>query len=143
MAGRDDGVRGGGRRPARLAAAARGGAASPGPGRRGWLAVLGFAAFFVGFFPQAVFGGKFLIAGDAFYYSLPLRSVAWDMIRAGRAPVWTPHVLSGFPVLAMPQLALGYPLTWGYLVLPAHWAEQVYVLAPYLLAPVFTYAYCR
>jgi hypothetical protein len=101
------------------------------------------ALFFVLFFPQAVFGGKFLIAGDAFFYSYPLRSVAWEMIRSGQLPLWTPHVLSGYPLLAMAQLAFGYPLTWGYLFLPAHWAEQIYVLAPFLLSPVFTYAYAR
>jgi hypothetical protein len=101
------------------------------------------ALFFVTFFPQAVFGGKFLIAGDAFFYSYPLRTVAWEMIRNGQLPLWTPHVLSGYPLLAMAQLAFGYPLTWGYLFLPAHWAEEVYVLAPFLLSPMFTYAYAR
>ncbi|HEX8457746.1 MAG TPA: YfhO family protein, partial [Pyrinomonadaceae bacterium] len=39
--------------------------------------------------------------------------------------------------------AFAYPLTWGYLFLPGHWAEQVYVLAPFLLSPIFTYAYAR
>ncbi|HYO99314.1 MAG TPA: YfhO family protein [Pyrinomonadaceae bacterium] len=101
------------------------------------------ALFFVAFFPQAIFGGKFLIAGDAYFYSYPLRTVAWEMIRAGQLPLWTPHVLSGYPLLAMAQLAIGYPLTWGYLFLPGHWAEQIYVLAPFLLSPIFTYAYAR
>jgi hypothetical protein len=101
------------------------------------------ALFFVAFFPQAIFGGKFLIAGDAYFYSYPLRTVAWEMIRGGQLPLWTPHVLSGYPLLAMAQLAIGYPLTWGYLFLPGHWAEQIYVLAPFLLTPMFTYAYAR
>ncbi len=52
-------------------------------------------------------------------------------------------LLSGYPLLSMAQVAVGYPLTWGYLFLPGHWAEQVYVLAPYLLSPIFTYAYAR
>ena len=99
--------------------------------------------FFVMFFPQAVFGGKFLIAGDAYAYSYPMRSIAWEMIRNGQLPLWTPHVLSGYPLLAMAQLAIGYPLTWGYLFLPGYWAEQIYVLAPFLLSPIFTYAYAR
>jgi hypothetical protein len=43
----------------------------------------------------------------------------------------------------MSQLAIAYPLTWGYAVLPIRWAEQLYVLAPFLLAPAFTYAYAR
>src|SRR5262249_20714402 len=58
-------------------------------------------------------------------------------------PLWTPHILSGYPLLAMSQLALGYPLTWGYLFLPNVWAEQIYLLAPFLLGPTFVYSYCR
>ncbi len=99
--------------------------------------------FFVCFFPHALFRGQFVIAGDAFWYSYPLRTVAWDMIRRGVLPLWTPHIFSGYPLLSMAQLGLGYPLTWGYLLLPGYWAEQCYVLAPYLLAPAFTYSYAR
>jgi hypothetical protein len=43
----------------------------------------------------------------------------------------------------MGQLSLGYPFTWGYLFLPGVWAEQVYVLSPFLFAPAFLYAYIR
>ncbi|HEX8072000.1 MAG TPA: hypothetical protein VF546_18775 [Pyrinomonadaceae bacterium] len=99
--------------------------------------------FFVAFFPHVLFGDRFIIAGDAYYYSYPLRTVAWRMIRAGQLPLWTPHVLSGYPLLSMSQVAVGYPLTWGYLFIRGPWAEQLYVLAPFLLAPLLTYAYCR
>ena len=51
--------------------------------------------------------------------------------------------MSGSPLLSLAQLGLGYPLTWSYLFLPGAWAEQLYVLAPFLLAPAFTYAYAR
>src|SRR5205085_8287279 len=101
------------------------------------------ALFFVVFFAQVIFGQRFIIAGDALYYSYPLRTVAWRMIRHGQLPLWTPHILSGYPLLSMAQVAVGYPLTWGYLFLPGQWAEQVYVLAPFLLSPLFTYAYAR
>jgi hypothetical protein len=100
------------------------------------------ALFFALFFTRVLVGRRFIITGDVFYYIYPLRTVAWQMIRSGELPIWTPHVLSGFPLLAT-QLALAYPLTWGYLFLPPHWAEQIYVLAPYLLTPAFTYAYAR
>jgi Bacterial membrane protein YfhO len=100
-------------------------------------------AFFVAFFPQAIFGGRFIIAGDSFFYSYPMRTIAWRMIRAGTLPLWTPSILSGYPLLSMAQLGLGYPLSWGYLFLPGHVAEQIYVLAPFLLAPLFTYLYLR
>ncbi len=105
--------------------------------------VLCVAAFFAVFFGQFLFGDKFIVGGDAFAYSYPLRSVGWEMMRGGQLPLWTPLVLSGYPLLSMSQLAFAYPLTWGYLFLPGHWAEQVYVLAPFLLAPLFTYAYAR
>jgi Bacterial membrane protein YfhO len=112
--------------------------------RRADIAALAAVAFFfVGFFPKVLFGDRFIIAGDAYYYSYPLRTVAWRMIRHGELPLWTPYVLSGYPLLSMSQIAIGYPLTWGYLFLSGPWAEQLYVLAPFLLAPVFTYAYVR
>jgi len=99
--------------------------------------------FFVLFFWSALFGGEFLLTWDPLVYSYPLRTIAWEMIRQGSLPLWTPHVFSGYPLLSMAQLGIGYPLTWGYLFLPGHWAEQIYVLAPYLLAPLFTYIYAR
>jgi hypothetical protein len=106
-------------------------------------ALAGLAFFFVAFFPQGLFGGRYLFTGDGFFYNYALRTVAWGMIRAGEWPVWTPHVMSGYPLLSMAQLGLGYPLTWGYLFLPGRVAEQIYMLAPFLLAPGFTYAYLR
>jgi hypothetical protein len=99
--------------------------------------------FFVAFFAPTFITGKFLVAGDAFYQSYPLRTVAWGMIGRGELPLWTPYVFSGYPLLSMAQVAIGYPLTWSYLFLPGRWAEQFVVLAPFLLAPIFTYIYAR
>ncbi|HUE84326.1 MAG TPA: YfhO family protein [Pyrinomonadaceae bacterium] len=99
--------------------------------------------FFVAFFGKHIIKREFLIGGDAFFYSHPLRTASWEMIRTGIAPVWLPQTASGFPLLAMAQIGLGYPLTWSYLFLPGYWAEQIFVLAPFLLAPIFTYAYVR
>jgi hypothetical protein len=94
-------------------------------------------------FGRGIFRGESFIGGDVFFYTYPLRAMAWEMIRGGQLPLWTPHVLSGYPLLAMAQLGLGYPLTWGHLFLPARHAEMIHVLAPFLLAPAFTYAYLR
>ena len=99
--------------------------------------------FFACFFYNVLFRGRFIIAGDAYYYSYPLRTVAWKMIRSGELPLWTPSVLSGYPLLSMSQVAIGYPLTWIYLFVHGPWAEQLYVLAPFFLTPMFTYAYIR
>ncbi|HJR09131.1 MAG TPA: YfhO family protein [Pyrinomonadaceae bacterium] len=106
-------------------------------------AMLCIACFFVLFFGWILFGDKYVVGGDAFAYSYPLRTVAWEMIRNGQLPLWTPYALSGYPLLSMSQLGLAYPLTWGYLFLDAPRAEQIYVLAPFLLSPMFTYAYAR
>lgn len=106
-------------------------------------ALLTIIGAFVIYFWQGVFGGYYFVSGDALVYSYPMRKVAWEMVRQGSLPLWTPHILSGYPLLAMAQLGIGYPLTWFYLILPGHLAEHIYVLAPYLLAPIFLFAYLR
>ncbi len=100
-------------------------------------------AFFMLLFRHSLFLGQYFLSGDPFAYSIPLRMAAWDMIRQGMLPLWTPYVFGGYPLFSMAQLALAYPLTWGYLFMPGYKAEMVFVLAPYLLAPMFTYAYVR
>ncbi len=98
---------------------------------------------FLLFFWPATLTGQLLVFSDSLIYSYPLRVVAFDAIRHGSLPLWTPAILSGYPLLSMAQLGLGYPMTWFYLLLPGYWAEQIYILIPYLLAPAFTYAYLR
>ncbi len=100
-------------------------------------------AFFVACFLPIILQGKFFLMLDSFTEMLPERVVAWKAIRQGTLPLWTPLILSGYPHLSMSQMALAYPLTWGYLVLPPYWAEQIYVLAPFILTPIFTYCYAR
>ena len=100
-------------------------------------------AFFLAFFGWIIFGGKLIVGGDAFVESHPLRAVFWNALARGELQLWTPLIFSGYPLLSIAQLGVGYPLTWVYLVLPSHVAEEVYVLAPFLLAPIFTYAYAR
>lgn len=106
-------------------------------------ALLVIVACFLLFFWPATLKGRLLVFSDSLVYSYPLRVVAFDAIRHGTLPLWTQALLSGYPLLSMAQLGIGYPLTWGYLLLPGYWAEQVYVLTPYLLAPAFTFAYLR
>ncbi|HMX27166.1 MAG TPA: YfhO family protein [Blastocatellia bacterium] len=95
------------------------------------------------FFWPATLAGRFFVSGDALVYSYPLRTAAWEMIRQGQWPLWTPTLLSGYPLLSMAQLGLAYPLTWCYLFLSGHAAEQIYVLAPFFFAPLFTFLYAR
>jgi hypothetical protein len=107
------------------------------------LALSVILGFFILFFYPVFFSGKFFIINDAFVELYPMRSAMWSELRHGRLPLWTPLIMSGYPILSMAQNAFGYPLTWGYLFLPAHWAEQIYTISPYLLTPAFIYAYAR
>jgi hypothetical protein len=102
-----------------------------------------FAVFFVMFFHKGIITGTFYTIGDQFVFLHPLRREAWKLISEGALPLWTPYFFSGFPLLAESHLGLAYPLTWGYLFLSGPWAEQINVLAPFLLAPIFTYLFVR
>lgn len=99
--------------------------------------------FFLAIFGPVIVQGKFFLILDSTVELMPERYAAWQSIRQGTLPLWTPLILSGYPLFSMAQIGLAYPLTWGYLFLPPYWAEEIYVIAPYLLAPAFTYAYGR
>src|SRR6266567_2799082 len=60
--------------------------------------------FFLIFFQPALFHGKFFVTSDAFIYSYPLRTLVWDQLRRGKLPLWTPHIMSGYPLLSMAQI---------------------------------------
>jgi hypothetical protein len=107
------------------------------------LVFLSVLIFFLVIFWPATFAGKSLLGGDAEVYSYPLRTAFWREIRQGHLPLWSSELLSGFPTFALAQLGVAYPLTWGYLFLPGWIAEQIYVLAPWLCAPLFIYLYIR
>ena len=99
--------------------------------------------FFIIFFWPVISSGNFFLTGDGFVYSYPLRTIAWSRIRDGHLPLWTSLIFSGYPLLSMAQIGIGYPLTWGYLFLPGPVAEHIYLLAPYVLFPSFIYGYAR
>ncbi|MDQ5845164.1 MAG: hypothetical protein M3539_07700, partial [Acidobacteriota bacterium] len=111
--------------------------------RSDFAAIAAIAAFFVLFFWPLLFGDNYFVTSDAFFYSYPLRTTAWNALHQRSLPLWTPLLLSGYPLISMGQIALGYPLTWGYAFMPGYKAEVIYVLAPFLLAPTFTYFYAR
>lgn len=110
---------------------------------RALAAICVLLGFFIILFRRVIFAREVMLGGDAFYYSLPLRSIAFNMLGHGELPLWLPSLMGGYPMLSMSQLALAYPLTWGYLFLPGHWAEQIYVASPFLLASIFTFIFVR
>ncbi|MGI9165178.1 MAG: YfhO family protein [Pyrinomonadaceae bacterium] len=105
--------------------------------------VLVILIFFLTFFHPVFFGGKLFVINDAFLEYHPLRVAVFGELRHGRLPFWTPLIMSGYPLLSMSHIGVAYPLTWGYLGLPGYLAEQGFIIAPYLLTPLFIYAYVR
>src|SRR2546423_15480626 len=86
--------------------------------RRADVRALGLIALAFGAaFGWAVLRGRFLLGGDVFFYTYPMRTVAWRMLHAGTPPTWTPLVLSGYTLLAMAQIGLGCPFTRSHLFL--------------------------
>jgi hypothetical protein len=60
--------------------------------------------------------------GDAMHQDLPLRVLAAEALRAGEAPFWNPWSFAGQPLHATMHVGVGFPLNWGFLVLPPAWA---------------------
>lgn len=67
------------------------------------------------------------------------RIVIAEAFRAGRLPVWDPHVMAGFPMLAEPQNAIFYPPAWFCIVLSAENFWTLSAWAHLILAGVFAH----
>jgi hypothetical protein len=116
---------------------------SPSWWERSWVAIGGLVlVVWFGYFWPATLGSRFLIIHDSWCWSYPLRGVAWRSLKSGEIPLWSSGLFSGYPLLSMSQLSLAYPLTWVYPI-DAAWGEQLYVLAPFIVSPLFVYAYVR
>ena len=66
-----------------------------------------------------LFGGDLLYGHDVVNVFHPQRIVIAQAFREGRLPVWDPHVMAGFPLLAGVQGAVFYPPTWLCILMPA------------------------
>jgi len=86
-----------------------------------------------------LFSGKMLYGADVvsvFHYS---RIVIADAFRSGRLPIWDPHVMAGFPMLAEPQNAIFYPPTWLCVLVSAGTFWTLSAWAHLILAGVFAH----
>jgi hypothetical protein len=61
---------------------------------------------------SAVGPGQFLYGSDVIGGFYHLRGAVGRALAEGRLPVWDPHVMAGFPLLAAMQGAVFYPLSW-------------------------------
>lgn len=71
------------------------------------------------------------------------RTVIAEALRSGRLPVWDPHVMGGFPLLAALQGAVFYPPSWLCIVMTpgAFWTSSV--LIHLILSAYFADAWLR
>jgi hypothetical protein len=67
------------------------------------------------------------------------RMVIAEAFRAGRLPVWDPHVMAGFPLLAGVQGAVFYPPSWLCVVLSAGTFWTVSAWFHFILAGAFAH----
>jgi hypothetical protein len=86
-----------------------------------------------------LFSGKTLYGADMFSVFHYSRIAIADAFRSGRLPVWDPHVMAGFPMLAEPQNAIFYPPTWFCVFLSAGTFWILSAWAHLILAGVFAH----
>jgi hypothetical protein len=80
---------------------------------------------------------------DGLLYYLPQRVWFAERIRAGEWPLWQRETYGGFPVFADPQMAMYYPPTWLFVVLPPQRAYPLSICLHYSLAGWLMYRLCR
>lgn len=79
--------------------------------------VLVLAAGFLLYFWQPLFSSRASIQWDAVDVHYTSQRYFAQEVLAGRLPVWTPYLFSGFPFLADPQVGAFYPLNWPFMAL--------------------------
>ena len=111
--------------------------------RRDWLPALLLIGLVLLVFYQAVLGRVFSF-GDIYQLHLPLRSAYAAALKTLSLPLWTPNVLSGYPLLAEGQLGPLYPpnLLLHYL-LPVPVALDVFVIGHFVFAGLGAFALAR
>ncbi|NLE44162.1 MAG: YfhO family protein [Chloroflexi bacterium] len=88
--------------------------------------------------------GRVLAAGDIFTYFYPYWAAATRALRAGRLPLWNPHIFTGAPFLANSQVGLLYPVNWLlWMLLPPHWSVHATIVVHVCLAALNAYAWGR
>jgi len=100
-------------------------------GRSFLFPVIFYTVFFVLFFSPVLFSGELLAPFDGI-----VESVTPFYVSKG---LWTPNLLSGYPVAADPTSKLWYPFFIGLSLIPGGW--NAFVIAGYVLAACFTYGY--
>jgi hypothetical protein len=91
-------------------------------------------------FANALVGRRLLAPGDGYSHFLPLHLLAARIWRSGQVPGWNPFTFSGSPLLALSQTAVFYPPNLVFLFLPPVLANNVTVVASFVIAGSGAYA---
>ncbi|NOT62866.1 MAG: hypothetical protein HOP19_21870, partial [Acidobacteria bacterium] len=94
------------------------------------------------FFP-AVTLENLLAMGDSLQYSILLRKLLGEQLRAGVLPLWNPYTFGGMPLLAAIQPGVLYPPNWLFAVLPLGVAQNFVVITSYHWGLLGTYLFVR
>lgn len=94
-------------------------------------------------FANALLGRQLLAPGDGERQYLPLHMVAARAWRAGGLPVWNPYSFSGYPLLATSQAGVFYPPNLVFLWLSPGLANNVVVVANFVVAAVGAFLLAR
>lgn len=88
--------------------------------------------------------GDGLIGGDIMDYFFPQKVYLANALADGQIPLWNNLVNLGYPFVADSQIALWYPTTIPlYSLMPVETAFQTNIVIHYVIAFLFTWAYCR
>ena len=84
-----------------------------------------------------------LLGSDMVVGSYHIRGLVGRLLREGHLPVWDPHTMCGFPLLAAMQAGVLYPLTWpaAFLSPGPFWTATV--LVHLILAGLFAFAWLK
>ncbi|HLY75327.1 MAG TPA: YfhO family protein [Planctomycetota bacterium] len=109
------------------------------PAPRRWLpAAACFLIPSVIFFP-ILYSGQMIFGSDVINVFLYIRMTIADAFRSGRLPIWDPHSMAGFPLLAGVQAAVFYPPSWTCIFLSAGTFWTLSVWGHLVLTGLFTY----
>ena len=87
---------------------------------------------------------SFLTLGvDSAVYEEPILRFARDCFRAGRLPLWNPHQAGGYPLVAMIQHGIYFPLHLLVYLFPDAWGWDLLILARFLLAGILMFFFMR
>jgi len=112
--------------------------------RANFIAVITLAILPALFHPLAAVRRGVFYVGDVLRLHYPLRAAYTEALRDGTLPLWSPHVLAGFPLLAEGQTGVFYPFNlFLHWLFPLDLALNYTVLLSLSLAGLATYGLAR